>query len=60
MHKITYSIRIDADPEIVWIDQLSNGTLDRSYGPYWSIWSATNQINKWEACGQCPQGWEAV
>ena len=53
---ITYQIRVDSrDPETVWIDQLAGGELDRTYGPFWSIYSAQKLIERWqsEGCQYC-------
>jgi hypothetical protein len=46
---ITYKIRVDSrDPETIWIDQLAGGELDRTYGPFWSIYSARELIERWQ------------
>jgi hypothetical protein len=46
---ITYNIRADSrDPETIWIVQLAGGELDRTYGPFWSIYSAQKLIDRWQ------------
>jgi hypothetical protein len=46
---ITYKIRVDSrDPETIWIDQVADGELDRTYGPFWSIYSAQKLIERWQ------------
>jgi hypothetical protein len=47
--QVTYNIRVDSrDPETIWVDQLAGGELDRTYGPFWSIYSARELIKRWQ------------
>jgi hypothetical protein len=63
---ITYNIRVDSrDPETIWIDQFASGELDRAYGPFWSIYSARELIDRWQQQEEIVllpeiKGWDSV